>query len=121
MMNELAEWMKFANEHEMFGHGYSDSAGSYNPNARRAEWAVGQMEKQRNGGAGGPNFFGQGQGLERGGMPGRQGTSAIPPQQLANIPQYIQPQQFQGMRDPNPMQDGMRPQVQNYLAQLLGR
>lgn len=96
-MNALKDLMAFADENEMFGRGWSDSASSYNPKSRRALWAaemMGQGQMQR------PDFFG--------GEMQQQAPAYQAPERMAPT----QPRQMMGR---------MQPQIQNFLARLLGR
>lgn len=97
-VNTLRDLMAFADENEMFGRGWSDSASSYNPKGRRAMWAAEMMGRQAP-----QNFF--------------QDDTETPPHGGYVAPQRIQPT--------NPVMGGMgqsmRPQAMNYLARLMGR
>lgn len=97
-VNALRDLMKFADDSEMFGRGWNDSASSYNPKARRAQWASQMME----GPAGGmrPDFF------------------AEAPQQTQAAP-YAAPERMQPMQ-PRQMTTQRDPRIDNFLARLMG-
>ena len=99
-VNALRDLMAFADENEMFGRGWKDSASSYNPKGRRAMWAA-QMMGQ-GGGMGGQDFFAE---------------APAPVARPYVAAERIQPTQpLQGGMGPS-----MRPQAMNFLARLMGR
>jgi hypothetical protein len=101
-VNALRELMAFADENNMFGRGWSDSASSYDPKGRRAMWAAEMMGQQQR-----PDFF-QGAGFQ-GDMPQQQ------------APAYVRPERSSPMQVTRGAPDPMRAQTMNYLAKYLGR
>lgn len=96
-VNALRELMAFADENNMFGRGWSDSASSYDPKGRRAMWAAEMMGQQQR-----PDFFG-------GDMPQQQAPAYVRPERMGSVTP------MRGQADP------MRAQTMNYLAKYLGR
>jgi hypothetical protein len=98
-VNALRDLMKFADESEMFGKGWSDSASSYNPRAKRAQWAT-QMLEQGGGMSERPDYFAE---------------NVQPPE----APAYVAPERAAPMQ---PRMAAKRdPRMDNFLARLMGR
>lgn len=92
--NALKEWMDFANANNIFGQGYQDRAGSYDPSGQRALWAA---RMASNGGGDHPDFFAE---------------------EPRNAMMEFAPRMERPMRAP--MEDPLRPQIRNYIARMLG-
>jgi hypothetical protein len=102
-VNDLSAWLKLADQQNLFGTAYKDSAGMYDPSGQRLQWAA---RLAMNDPAERQNFFGF--------------------SQSPQSPGYVQPQQFAGARPQVDLRnnyfdnDPMRADTQNYLMQLLG-
>jgi hypothetical protein len=102
-VNDLSAWLKLADQQNLFGTAYKDSAGMYDPSGQRLQWAA-RMSQQENK----PDFFGAG--------PAQHGPAYVPPQSVDMNAQRPMPVLRRDYFNNDPMRGG----VQNYLAQLLG-
>lgn len=103
--NHLAQWLALYDQNfraPMQTTGWNAATENANNAGGRLQWALSQMDRFGGNGMGEkPDFFSGGP------------TNALAP--------YVQPDRFAGSMMPRrPMADPLRPQVNNYIARILG-